>query len=149
MENPEFERPSSAEFPAVKALLVRCGLPTDDLQPAHLEHFVVCRISGKLVGAVGLEVRGDLGLLRSLAVATEHRGRRLADGLCRRIMKEALRHGIRRLYLLTTTAEALFARLDFARVGRDTVPAVIRATAEYRSLCPNTATVMTTDLKER
>ena len=58
----------------------------------------------------------------------------------------ASRRGIRRLYLLTTTPEKLFARWGFQRVERDAVPDAIRGTAEFTSLCPITAVVMALDL---
>ena len=56
----------------VRALLERCRLPTEDLEHAHVEHFVVCRADEELVGVVGLEVLGKMALLRSLAVAPDH-----------------------------------------------------------------------------
>jgi amino-acid N-acetyltransferase len=135
-----------ADLTAVRALLDRCGLPTGDLKAKHLEQFVVCRVGGQLAGAIGLEVLGSLGLLRSLAVAPEFRGRRLAHALWTRLQDEAPRRGIRQLYLLTTTADGLFSRWGFRRVGRDVVPDAVRATAEYSALCPSDAAVMIIDL---
>jgi amino-acid N-acetyltransferase len=137
-----------ADLGAVRALLDRCGLPTEDLEAKHLEQFLVCRLGGQLAGAIGLEVLGSLGLLRSLAVAPEFRGRRLGHALWTRLSDEARRRGIGRLYLLTTTADGLFSGWGFRRVGRDVVPDAVRATAEYSALCPSTATVMMMDLSE-
>lgn len=137
-----------ADLSAVRALLDRCGLPTGDLQASHLEHFLVCRVGGRLAGAIGIEVLGSFGLLRSLAVAPEFRGRRLGHALWTRLRDEARRRGIGHLYLLTTTADGLFSGWGFRRVGRDVVPDAVQATAEYSALCPSTATVMTMDLTE-
>jgi mannose-6-phosphate isomerase-like protein (cupin superfamily) len=50
--------------------------------------------------------------------------------------------GVRRLYLLTTTAEAYFAKRGFERCAREAAPAAIRQTREFRSLCPDTAACM-------
>ncbi len=122
------------------------SFPRRILGPLQLQHFVVCRLGDQLAGSVGLEVKGALGLLRSLAVAPELRGRRLGHALWTRIHEQALQQGIRRLYLLTTTAEALFSRWGFQRVPRDIVPEAIRATTEFASLCPATASVMVMDL---
>ena len=146
MEDIRFTTATAADLPAVRALLERCELPVDDLQAAHLEHFVVCRLGGSLAGSVGIEISGEIGLMRSLAVAPELRGRRLGHDLWTHLRSEASRRGVGRLYLLTTTAEKLFARWGFQRVERDTVPEAIRGTAEFASLCPNTATVMALDL---
>lgn len=146
MEDTSFASATPADLSAVRLLLDRCGLPTGDLEAKHLEHFLLCRVGGQLAGAIGLEVLGSLGLLRSLAVAPGFRGRRLAHALWTRLQDEAPRRGIRQLYLLTTTADGLFSRWGFRRVGRDVVPDAVRATAEYSALCPSTATVMTMDL---
>lgn len=87
----------------VRALLVCCQLPTEDLEHAHLEHFVVCRSGDELVGVVGLEVLGKMALLRSLAVAPTHRGRRVAHLLWDQARLLARDRSVRDLYLLTTT----------------------------------------------
>jgi len=146
MEDIRFGPATAADLPEVRMLLDRCELPSADLQPGHLGHFVLCRVGDSLAGSVGLEVIADIGLLRSLAVAPGLRRRGLAHDLWRRVQARARDQGIRRLYLLTTTAEPLFARWGFQRVARDVVPEAIRATAEFGTLCPSTAAVMVMDL---
>ena len=146
MEDIKFTTATAADWAAVRALLERCELPVDDLQPAHLEHFVVCRLGDRLAGTVGIEIIGEVGLFRSLAVLPELRGRQLGRDLWKRLRDEARRRAIHRLYLLTTTAEKLFARWGFQRIERAAVPEAIRGTAEFTSLCPSTAAVMTLDL---
>ena len=135
-----------ADLPSVTALLGRCGLPTEDLQRERLDNFVACRADDQLVGVVGIDTVGDIGLLRSLAVAPEFRGRQIAHALWTRAHDDALRRGVRRLYLLTTTAERLFARWGFCRVARALVPAALQAMEEFTSLCPSSAIAMTLDL---
>jgi amino-acid N-acetyltransferase len=149
MEDVFFTRAAPEDLDAVVKLLGRCDLPTGDLSAAHFPHFTLCRVGGRLAGTVGLEPLGDAGLLRSLAVAPELRGRRLGHELWGRARAEASRLGIRRLYLLTTTAEALFARWGFRRVDRSLVPDEIRATHELTTLCPSTAAVMMTTVEIR
>jgi len=139
--------PASADnLIAIRALLEECGLPTADLHDGLLEHFTVCRLGERIVGTIGLEVFAETALLRSLAVAPGQRGQRLAHDLWARVRDQARARGIRRLYLLTTTAEALFARWGFARVARDAVPVAVQATSEYSALCPSTAVVMAIDV---
>ena len=135
-----------ADLPAIRALLGRCGLPTEDLQRERLDNFVACRADDQLVGVVGIDTVGDIGLLRSLAVVPEFRGRQIAHGLWMRAHDDARRRAVRRLYLLTTTAERLFARWGFRRVARDLVPATLQASEEFTSLCPTSAIAMTRDL---
>ena len=136
----------SAALPAVAAaiaaLLRGADLPHEDFA-AHLAHFLVARQGGAVVGAVGLERHGRNGLLRSLVVAPAQRGAGLGGRLVDRLESWARQLGLRRFYLLTTTAEAFFARRGFRRIARARVPAAVAATREFRSLCPVSAVCMT------
>ena len=137
---PEPARP--ADFAAIVRLLDDAALPHADLTPEHLAHFLVLRDGDAIAGVVGMEVRDDAGLLRSLAVAADRRGGGLASRLVDALEARARASGIRTLYLLTTTAEGFFARLGYAPADRATVPAAILATEEFRSICPSTAACM-------
>jgi amino-acid N-acetyltransferase len=53
---------------------------------------------------------------------------------------------MRALYLLTTTAEHYFPAFGFERTTRDRVPYAVRATSEFRSVCPDSAIVMWKEL---
>jgi N-acetylglutamate synthase-like GNAT family acetyltransferase len=59
---------------------------------------------------------------------------------------EAVARSLRALYLLTADSASFFAALGYAPCSRDVVPAAIRATAQFASLCPQTAVVMRKDL---
>jgi amino-acid N-acetyltransferase len=59
-----------------------------------------------------------------------------------RVIADAEARGIRALYLLTTTAERYFPSFGFRPITRDAVPAEVRATVEFQSACPASATVM-------
>jgi len=141
-EDPRYGPAAPDDLTGIRELLARCQLPADDLRPSQLAHFVLCRDLHKLVGTVGLEPLGEVALLRSLAVAPEVRGRGIAHQLWARARERASALGIQRLYLLTTTAEGLFARWGFRRIARDEVAEAVRGTAEYSMLCPSTAVVM-------
>jgi arsenate reductase len=132
---------AAADAPAVQALLATCQLPIADLPPG-LDHFLVAREGDRLVGSIGLEVHGRLGLLRSLAVDPAWRHVGLATRLWTELQRRAAALGLTQLYLLTTTAEPLFARWGFLRLAREAAPAAIKATAEYRTLCPASAAFM-------
>lgn len=146
MEDISYEAATAADLQDILALLQRCDLPTEDLESQHLRHFLVCRHAGRVVGTVGFELHGELGLLRSLAVAPEHRGRGVGHALWARIRGKVADAGIRRLYLITTTADRLFSRWGFARMDRRLVADAIQATREYSVLCPSTAVVMAMDV---
>jgi amino-acid N-acetyltransferase len=127
---------------AIGALLREAELPHEDFA-GHLANFLVARRADEVVGAVGFERHGRSALLRSLVVAPALRGHGLGDRLVRRLATVARRKGVTRFYLLTTTAEAFFARRGFKKIGRPAVPAAIAATREFNSLCPASAVCMT------
>jgi N-acetylglutamate synthase-like GNAT family acetyltransferase len=134
----EIASASLADRDEIVRLLDACALPSSDIEP-HLERFFVARDEGQVVGCIGLEVQGGDGLLRSLAVAPGQRNRGIARRLYARLLGQARRLGVSHLYLLTTTAEPFFEMLGFRVLARGDVPESIRATEQFRALCPATA----------
>jgi amino-acid N-acetyltransferase len=132
----------SDDAPAIAALLRDAKLPHEEFGD-HLANFLVARCGDEVVGAVGFELHGRDALLRSLVVAPAHRGTRLGGELVDRLAAEARRRGVKQFYLLTTTAEAFFARRGFRKIARQAVPAAIVGTKEFNSLCPSSAICMT------
>lgn len=132
---------ASEDLARATALLTACDLPTDDLADPAIA-LAGAFAGGALLGVIGLQVCGDVGLVRSLAVDPAHRARGVAGALCDRVVARARERSLRELWLLTTTAEGYFARLGFVSVTRDTAPAEVRATAQFVSLCPASARVM-------
>lgn len=130
----------------VMSLLAACSLPNADISETKLRHFFGCGAESDPRGVVGVELYGDVALLRSLAVEESTRGKGCGKHLVQEVERYAGRSGVRRLYLLTTTAERFFASLGYARVDRDSVPGAIRGTTEFSTLCPDTAAVMAKDL---
>jgi len=129
------------DLPALRELLSLCGLPFDGV-PDHLSAFLVALDQGRLTGSVGVERCGADGLLRSLAVHPDYRGRSLGTHLTRRALREARRLGLRRVFLLTETASEYFLRLQFRRVPRQQAPPAVQASVEFASVCPETAVCM-------
>jgi N-acetylglutamate synthase-like GNAT family acetyltransferase len=131
-----------ADRPAIERLLVDAGLPVEGVEES-LAHFCVAEANGELVGVGGYEPGiEEVGLLRSLAVRPDCRRRGIARQLVERVVAQARRLGVTELYLLTTDAQGYFARLGFAAVERNAAPAAIRATTQFRELCPDSATLM-------
>jgi amino-acid N-acetyltransferase len=126
----------------VKRLLEECGLPSRDLSAEHMDDFLSLYDGDRLVGCVGLEIFGEYGLLRSLAVQAEYRGRGKGARLLTAAEARATSRGVRILYLLTTTAEAFFTARGYIITGRSIAPEVIQQTSEFRSLCPSSAVCM-------
>ncbi len=109
-----------ARFAEVWALLEAAALPVSDLDPAALPAFLVAAEDGDLTGVVAVEVLGGEGLLRSLAVRPDLRGRGLGQRLLIAAESYARNRGVQVLYLFTTTAEGFFpasAAFMWKRVG--------------------------------
>lgn len=133
----------AGDLVGIQWLLDLASLPTADLTETALEHFLVVRDEIGVIGVVGLEVYGQVALLRSLVVANSHAGRGIGRGLVVAVESLAARLGCRSMYLLTTTAEAFFELLGFRRIERHAAPPEIQQSAEFYFLCPTSATMMT------
>ena len=131
----------SADQAEIERLLIDSHLPSDGIA-ALLNGFLVAESNAHIVGVVGLEACGEYALLRSTAVSPDWRGRGVGRRLVERAVARAESQGIRALYLLTTTAESYFPSFGFQVTTRDTVPAEVQATDEFRGACPASATVM-------
>ena len=128
---------------AILDLLRQAALPTDDLEAGTPVDFWVVADGVRPVGAIGLERHGMDGLLRSLVVDPAHRGHGLGVALVDALERAARSSGIRRLVLLTRTAEPFFERRGYAVTPRSSIDADVADSAEFRSLCPASATCMT------
>lgn len=118
---------------AILDLVSAVHLPPEGIAAA-MEYFWVARAGERLVGTVGLEVYDDMALLRSLAVtpARQHTG--LGHALTETALSYLTTRQFRAVYLLTTTAEAFFARHGFCFVERDAVPASVQQSVEFQGV---------------
>jgi amino-acid N-acetyltransferase len=123
-------------------LLGRSELTEQDVAEGWGHYFVVREDDGRVVGVAGLEVHGEDGLLRSVAVDAAYRGQGLGASLVGAALERAKRVRLRAVYLLTTTARDYFARHGFADCPREKAPPAIRDSWEYRAGCPSTAAFM-------
>jgi amino-acid N-acetyltransferase len=138
---PTLEAASAADLDVIRAILSAGDLPVDDVEE-HVAEFVLARHEDTVIGTVAGEYAGQVALLRSLCVTPSHRRHAVGARLLAAIEARAAARGVRELYLLTTSAAAYFAHQGFASIPREEAPAGIRGTAQFRSLCPATATCM-------
>jgi amino-acid N-acetyltransferase len=135
------EHAQAQDLVPARELLRRLNLP-DHGVAEQFGHYLVVRDATRLVGLCGVEVCGDDGLLRSVAVAPAYRGEGIgallvagAQDLARRLKLEAL-------YVLTTTAVAYFRRHGFQDFAREKAPAAVRSSWEFSSGCPASSALM-------
>jgi amino-acid N-acetyltransferase len=115
-------RPAEAsDLPSVQQLLRTVSLPWDGLTDFFPSGYVVATSAGALVGVAGLEIYGEHGFLRSVAVAPEVRGLGIGVALVRDRMASARTAGLRAIHLLTADRAAF--------------PAEIRASVLFSHAC--------------
>jgi amino-acid N-acetyltransferase len=129
------------DWGSIEQLLMARDLPAAGARE-HLATFVVATKGLSLLGCAGIERYGEVGLLRSVAVAENVGGRGVGSELVRALLEQARALGLRELYLLTTTAAAYFPRFGFERIGREALPSSLQASEELRGACPASAVAM-------
>jgi len=129
----------------IQELLTASGLPVADLETAPLRLWVA-RDGSRVVGSIGLERYGSAALLRSLCVDPAYRRSGVGQELVFTLEHASRDAGVGLLVLLTQSAESFFASLRYSVIDRAYVPDEILQSAEFRSLCPASATCMTKTL---
>lgn len=125
----------------VEQLLAANDLPTDDVR-SKPDCFYVGYRNEERVGIGGVERYGPDGLLRSVVVERSARSQGLGTALCEALEASAAAEGVRRLYLLTTSATGFFGNRGYDEIEREAAPPAIRDTTEFTVLCPTSATCM-------
>ncbi len=136
----------ASDRPFILAVLQRMELPHGDLMPSMVSRFSVCIEDGDVVGVIGLEAYDGVGLIRSLAVVPTSQGVDVGAELLATAEAQAQALGLRRVYALTTTAQAYFERRDYRVVRRSHLPTALRASTQVRTVCPKSAVCLAKDL---
>lgn len=132
---------------AIEALLAGSGLPIEDLARARPEFVVACE-GARIVGVGGLERFGEAGLLRSVAVSPDRRGAGIGPMIVGYLELRARQMGLSELVLLTQTAKDFFVWQGYRIIERSHAPEAVRASGEFRSLCPSSAFCMSKRMTE-
>ncbi|HEY2943195.1 MAG TPA: arsenic resistance N-acetyltransferase ArsN2 [Vicinamibacteria bacterium] len=135
------EHAQAHDLASARELLHRVNLP-DHGVAEQFGHYLVVRDASRLVGLCGVEVCGDDGLLRRVAVDPDYRGEGIGGLLVGAAQELAGKLRLDALYLLTTTADAYFRRLGFQEVAREKAPEGVRNSWEFRAGCPASSTLM-------
>jgi amino-acid N-acetyltransferase len=130
-----------SDLPEIVTLLKQSGLPTAGIE-RHIETTLVARAAGALTGCAAVEVYGEAGLLRSVAVDAGHRGEGLGEALTTAAIELARKRGVRNIYLLTTTASHFFPRFGFTAIPRAELDPALGQSEELRGACPASALAM-------
>lgn len=114
------EAASPEDEAAILELLTATDLPHEGVSD-YLNGFLIARDkTEKIVGCAGIERHGEIGLLRSVAVAPELQKSGLGSKLVTEVISDAKSKGVQEIVLLTTIARDFFAdRFDFEETSRE------------------------------
>ena len=146
MTNLEIRPAARTDIATAVRLLEAAGLPVDDIDSKEPGAFLAAAVGDTMVGFIGLEQFGSVGLLRSLIVEPSFRGTGLGRVLVAALESHAGDRGVSELWLLTIDADQWFARLNYVVRERDDAPGSIRSTEEFSGLCPDDAVLMSKTL---
>ena len=132
---------TTADIPDILTLLKAAALPVAGIEN-HIKTALVARDSERLLGCAAVEVYGQAGLLRSVAVEVEHRGEGWGERLTKAALELARKRGVRNIYLLTTTASHFFPRFGFTAIPRAELDPALQQSEELRGACPAGALAM-------
>ncbi|PRF46376.1 GNAT family N-acetyltransferase [Burkholderia multivorans] len=122
----------SDEINEIRQLLAGCALPAEDISESASITFLVAAKDGRPIsGCVGLEARGAVGLLRSLAVTADTREIGIGRALVAAAEVTARLRQIEELYLLTTTASQFFIRRGYGVVERSSAPEELQKSTQF------------------
>lgn len=130
------------DLPWINQLLQKADLPLVEPHEFNDYFFVFANKDHEVFGAIGLEIYGYYGLLRSMVVHPDFRNNGMASALVDQIMQTAEGSGLQEVFLLTSTAEKYFLRKGFQFMSRENCPLEIKQSREYSSICPVSSFLM-------
>lgn len=135
-------------FQAFLDMLKLAGLPYEDLDKD--KHLLVGYYDNeKLIGTGAMEIYGDYGLLRSVSILEEMRGKKLGSKITYHLIEHAKLSSLKGLYLLTETAKDFFEKIGFELIDRNMAVEEIKASSEFTHVCPTSAACMYLDLHRK
>ncbi len=134
MTGMRIRRAGAQDFDAVARLLEQARLPLAGVAE-HFENFLVAESDGNIIGSIGMEIYEEAALLRSAVVHPSWRNKGVGSLLYETLLRIARDRGIRRIVLLTNTAEKYFERKGFKAIPQDSVTGPITASVEFNGAC--------------
>ena len=141
MSQLEIRQARQDDLPKIEKLLEEASLPTLAVAE-HLNNYRVANNGNTVIGAIGLEVYDGTALLRSAVVSPDERGKGIGARLYDTIVEHAKGLGIRRLLLLTNTAEEYFRQREFRVIEQQSVTGSVSTSVEFTWACPSHAVCM-------
>jgi N-acetylglutamate synthase-like GNAT family acetyltransferase len=135
VEGAHFVQAGVADLQHIAKFLQANDLPTVGIDKCINNFVIAVREDGAWAGVAGLEIYGEDGLLRSVAVNERFRNLGYGCNLVEEILRKAKMMGIQNVYLLTNNAEAYFRSLGFEVVERSTINEAVKRSPEFAECC--------------
>ena len=134
----------STDLKEVEELLLKVKLPIEGVKD-NFSNFLIAQKENMIIGVSGIEIYEEVGLLRSVAIKPSSQKQGIGQLMVSKIEEFAVKTGIRKLYLLTDTAEQFFLKLNYQKIPRDRTDSRIKKSIEFTTICTS-ATVMVKEL---
>lgn len=122
---------AKSELEGLRLVLLAEGLPVENILDAPVDFFSAQAENGAAVAWGGLEIYGNQAILRSVVVNSVLRGTGAGRKLVRELIDEARIRGLKRLWLLTNSAENFFGKMGFSHAIRSEAPIEIQNSEEF------------------
>jgi N-acetylglutamate synthase-like GNAT family acetyltransferase len=136
-----------SDFESIINLLDKLHLPISDVSLEDT-YFLKAMVGGKLVGTAGIQVAGNVSLLRSMAVDPSAQSQGIGKHLLNQAVVYAQTQHVKEIYLITTTAEKYFKNKGFRVINRAETPESIKNTTQFSKTCAASAIVMRKKLNQ-
>ena len=141
IDNIQFQSASPTDWNEIRNLLTANRLPAQGAVN-HLTNFLVATENGRVIGTIGMEQYGDIGLVRSLVVASPMRGRSIGKRLVKQLIERARVKQVSMLYLLSGPADRIYTRFGFESMARADLPTRLYTSTELQDPSSTASTAM-------
>ena len=135
----QIQQAKRTDYSDIKSLLYAVDLPATDITVDMLRNFLIMKQEGQISGVIGLEVRGQYGLLRSLAIHPDFQMLGYGRELLLAIEDWATNLELLHLYLLTESVPQFFKTMGYKTIDRNRVPEEIASTQQFARICGESA----------
>ena len=125
-----FEIARDLDMPEITDILVSNNLCVDDI-PSQNILIKLVKTDNQIVAVYAFEIFDHVGILRSVAVIDEYKGSGIGTHIMKQVETDVIELKLKKLILLTTTAEKFFEKFGFDIIPRDSVPEVVKQSFEF------------------
>lgn len=115
----------------LRTLLLAEALPVETILSAPVQFYEIVTDRGARIGWGGLEIYGEHAVVRSVVIKTVLRKTGAGRVLLKSLIDAARGFGLKKLWLLTISAEVFFEKMGFKHALRTDAPKDIQACEEF------------------